>query len=96
MTAAPEPLRLFADDPGPAKDPSRPKTTPPEPQEEALRALARSADRLRQAQERFRHAIQDTRASGHSWRAIGRVAGVPFQTLHHTHRKCLSSSEVTL
>jgi excisionase family DNA binding protein len=81
-TAAPEPLRLFADNPGLATDPSHSETTPLAPQEQALRALARSADLLRQAELRFDHAVRDARELGHNWRAIGTASGFPYQSLH--------------
>ena len=81
-TAAPEPLRLFADNPGLATDPSHSETTPLARQEQALRALARSADLLRQAEHRFDHAVRDAREVGHNWRAIGTASGFPYQSLH--------------
>ena len=86
MTAAPEPLRLFTETTSEANYPSPIETKQPAP-DEPLRALARSVDLLRQAESRFDGAVRYAREHGHSWRAIGSVTGVPYQSLHRRFRE---------
>lgn len=96
-TAAPEPLRLFADSPGAAREPSLSEVDPAASalrtrrsvtkwligeHEEALRGLARSAGLLRQAELRFDRSVRDARQLGHTWRVIGKASWVPYQSLH--------------
>jgi hypothetical protein len=92
MTAAPEPLRLFDDDRGEVDRKSHVETGCPRRSDDALRAVARDAKLLTEAQRRLDCAVEAARADGCSWRRIGTASGVRFQTFHraHTSRRALN------
>ena len=53
---------------------------------EVLHRVAEGATLLAETQRQFDAAINAARAAGHSWRTIGILAGIPYQTLHR--RSC--------
>ena len=53
-----------------------------EPADDALRAAGKAAKLVAAAHHDLDRAVEAARAAGHSWRAIGIVTGIPYQTLH--------------
>jgi DNA-directed RNA polymerase specialized sigma24 family protein len=85
VTAAPEPLRLFA-----AEDRTPPGAGSETPAEltrsQAQGELVQAARQLTVAHARFAKAVVAARHAGYSWRDIGMIAGFPYQTLHRRFR----------
>jgi hypothetical protein len=52
---------------------------------DVLRAAADAATLVATSHQNLDRAIGAARAAGHSWRAIGIVTGIPYQTLHRRH-----------
>jgi hypothetical protein len=50
--------------------------------DEALRRVAETANEVAQTSERLCRAVVKARQAGYSWRRIGEVSGVPYQSLH--------------
>ena len=48
--------------------------------DEALRRVAETANEVAQASERLCRAVVKARQAGYSWRRIGEVSGVPYQS----------------
>jgi hypothetical protein len=80
MPEPPELLRLF-----PAEDIAPPASqfdSPASCSSHAHDALVRAARELAVARARFADAVRAARRAGYSWRDIGMIAGLPYQTLH--------------
>jgi hypothetical protein len=77
-----EPLSLFEESKSETEAVSKVETGAPARLRASLQAAAIAARLAAEAQARFSAVVSDARAAGLSWRRIGTVAGVPYQTLH--------------
>jgi hypothetical protein len=90
-----EPLRLFEDGPEEAEALAKAEATAPSRPETSLQVVLQAARLVTEAQARFTAAVSNARAAGLSWRRIGTVTGVPYQSLHRRFSEQTSSEVLT-